>query len=65
MYLLIDYREQDFIKRLSEFIYVENDKILTFDFQNTEIKFKVTSLPIGDFCFIENLDDLGTLLLMI
>jgi len=49
MYLLIDYREQDFIKRLSEFIYVENDKILTFDFQNTEIKFKVASLPVGDF----------------
>jgi ERCC4-type nuclease len=65
MYLLIDYREQDFVKRLSEFIYIENDKILTFDFQNTEIKFKVTSLPIGDFCLIENLDDISTVLLMI
>lgn len=65
MYLLIDYREQDFIKRLSELVYVENDLVLKLDFQNIEILFKVTSLPVGDFAVIENLEDWSTLNLMI
>lgn len=57
MFLLIDYREQDFIKRLGELVYIENDQVINVSIQNIDIQFKVTSLPIADFIILENIED--------
>lgn len=57
MYLLIDYREYDFIKKLSEFAFIENDIVKTIKINNIELIFKVCSLPIGDFIIKESLDN--------
>lgn len=65
MFLLIDYREQDFIKRLAELVYIENEKIINVSVQNIDISFKVTSLPIADFIILENIDDHATIKLAI
>jgi ERCC4-type nuclease len=65
MYLLIDYREQDFISRLSEFCIIENDIIKQVTLNNIEIKFKITNLPIADFIILENIEDNNTICLAI
>jgi len=49
MYLLIDYRERDFIDKLSEFVIIENDIVKTVKINDINIKFKITNLEIGDF----------------
>jgi ERCC4-type nuclease len=65
MYLLIDYREQDFIKRLSEFCVIENDILKQVTLNNVEVKLKITNLPIADFIILENIDDINTICLAI
>jgi ERCC4-type nuclease len=65
MYLLIDYREQDFIKLLSDYCIIENDMIKAVTLNNVEIKFKITSLPIGDFIILDNIEDNNTIRLAI
>jgi crossover junction endonuclease MUS81 len=51
--LLIDYREGDFIKRLSEYTFIENEIIKNVSINGIEVCFKITNLTIGDF-IIEN-----------
>jgi crossover junction endonuclease MUS81 len=65
MFLLIDYREQDFIRRLGELVYIENEKVINVSIQNIDIQFKVTSLPIADFIILENIDDHNSIRLAI
>jgi ERCC4-type nuclease len=65
MYLLIDYREQDFIKRLSDYCIIENDMIKEFTLNNVEIKFKITNLPISDFIILDDIEDNNTIRLAI
>jgi len=65
MYLLIDYREQDFIKRLSDYCIIENDMIKAITINNVEIKFKITNLLIGDFVILDDIDNLYTIRLAI
>ena len=57
MYLLIDYREKDFIKKLSEFTFIENDLLKTININNQEIHFKITNLIVGDFIIKSSLED--------
>ena len=57
MYLLIDYREQDFIKKLSEFTFIENDVLKTITINNKDIHFKITNLIVGDFIIKESLEN--------
>lgn len=57
MYLLIDYREQDFINKLSEFCIIENEIPKKINIKDETIMIKITNLPIGDFIITENLDD--------
>jgi ERCC4-type nuclease len=57
MYLLIDYREQDFIKKLSEFTFIENDVLKTITINNKDVHFKITNLIVGDFIIKESLED--------
>jgi ERCC4-type nuclease len=73
MYLLIDYREQDFIKRLNE-LYVKTqdqnqeiitDSIISINILNISVYCKITSLPIGDFIIQENIDDINTIKMVI
>lgn len=56
MYLLIDYRETDFIKRLSEICIVTNDMVQVATINNCEVTFRVTNLPVGDFIITEDSD---------
>lgn len=75
MYLLIDYREQDFIKRINE-LYMKSqeniqeneittDTIISLNILNTCVFYKITSLPIGDFIIQENIDDTNTIKMVI
>jgi ERCC4-type nuclease len=77
MYLLIDYREQDFIKRVSE-LYIKSqdlnketnteiltDDVISINILNTCVYCKITSLPIGDFIIQENVDDTNTIKMII
>lgn len=57
MYLLIDYREQDFIKKLSEFTFIENDVLKKITINNKDIHFKITNLIVGDFIIKESLEE--------
>jgi hypothetical protein len=54
MYLLIDYREQDFIKKLSEFTFIENDVLKTITINNKDVHFKITNLIVGDYIIKAN-----------
>jgi ERCC4-type nuclease len=54
MYLLIDYREKDFIKKLSEITVVSNETISTVIINNCQVQFKITNLPIADFIITTN-----------
>jgi ERCC4-type nuclease len=65
MYLLIDYREKDFINKLSEFVIIENDIVKTVTINNINIKFKITCLEIGDYIIQESLDQIDSILLCI
>lgn len=66
MYLLIDYREQDFIKKISETSGVlENDIIRDVTINNIHIKYKVTNLAVGDFIILEDIDDNNTIQVII
>jgi hypothetical protein len=42
MYLLIDYREQDFINKLSEFCIIENEIVKAIKINGEEISIKIT-----------------------
>ena len=57
MYLLIDYREQDFIKKLSEFCIIENEIPKEIIVNNNSILIKITNLPIGDFIITDEIND--------
>jgi len=57
MYLLIDYREKDFIEKLSEFTFIENDLLKTITINNQDIHFKITNLIVGDFIIKGSLED--------
>ena len=57
MYLLIDYREQDFIKKISEFCIIENEIPKEIIVNNNSILIKITNLPIGDFIITDEIDD--------
>ena len=65
MYLLIDYREKDFIDKLSEFVIIENDIVKTVTINNINIKFKITNLEIGDFIIQNSLDEIDSIVLCI
>lgn len=65
MYLLIDYREKDFIDKLSEFVMIENDIVKTVSINNINIKFKITNLEIGDFIIQNSLDEIDSIILCI
>jgi ERCC4-type nuclease len=50
MFLLIDYREKDFIEKISKYCaLIENEVPNTISIDNKQVSFKVTSLPIADF----------------
>ena len=49
MYLLIDFREKDFINKLSEYCMIENDLPTTIKINNIELNFKICNLLVGDF----------------
>lgn len=49
MYLLIDFREKDFINKLSEFCMIENDLPISLTINNITLYIKITNLLIGDF----------------
>jgi ERCC4-type nuclease len=57
MYLLIDYREKDFIKKLEDFTFIENDVLKTITINNNTIHFKITNLIVGDFIIKGSLED--------
>lgn len=57
MYLLIDYREGDFIKKLSEFCIIENEIPKAVEINGDEICIKITNLPIADFIITEDIHD--------
>ena len=57
MYLLVDYRERDFIDKLSEHTLIENEMVKTFTMNNCEIHFKITNLKVGDFIITNNIED--------
>lgn len=59
MYLLVDYRERDFIDKLSEHTLIENEMVKTFTMNNCEIYFKITNLKVGDFIITNNIEDSG------
>lgn len=65
MYLLIDYREKDFIDKLSEFVIIENDIVKTVTINNINIKFKIMNLEIGDFIIQNSLDEIDSIVLCI
>lgn len=57
MYLLVDYRERDFIDKLSEHTLIENEMVRVFTMNNCEIYFKITNLKVGDFIITNNIED--------
>ena len=57
MYLLVDYRESEFIKKLSEYTYIENDVLKSITIGKDEIYFKIVNLQIGDFIIKEDLEN--------
>jgi len=65
MYLLIDYREQDFINKLSEFCIIENEIAKAIKINGEEISIKITNLPIADFIITEDIHDHTTIKLAI
>jgi len=65
MYLLIDYREQDFINKLSEFCIIENEIVKAIKINGEEISIKITNLPIADFIITEDIHDNTTIKLAI
>lgn len=65
MYLLIDYRENDFINKLSEFTIIENNIVKTVKINNIDIKIKITNLEIGDFIIQQSIDDMNSILLCV
>jgi ERCC4-type nuclease len=65
MYLLIDYREKDFINKLSEFVIIENDIVKSVVINNITLKFKITCLEIGDFIIQKSLDEIDSIVLCI
>ena len=65
MYLLIDYREQDFIDKLSSFCISENEIVKAIKINGEEISIKITNLPIADFIITEDIHDNTTIKLAI
>jgi ERCC4-type nuclease len=65
MYLLIDYREQDFINKLSEFCIIENEIAKAIKINGEEISIKITNLPIADFIITEDIHDRTTIKLAV
>jgi crossover junction endonuclease MUS81 len=65
MFLLVDYRENDYIKRLSEYCEIVNDHIIQTNILNVDITFKITSLPIADYIILQDIDDNNTIQLAI
>jgi ERCC4-type nuclease len=65
MYLLIDYREQDFIDKLSEFCIIENEIAKAIKIKDEEISIKITNLPVADFIITEDIHDNSTIKLAI
>ena len=65
MFLLVDYRENDYIKRLSEYCEIVNDQIIQTNIMNIDITFKITSLPIADYIILQEIDDNNTIQLAI
>lgn len=65
MYLLIDYREKDFINKLSDFVIIENDIVKTAVINNVKLTFKITCLEIGDFIIQKSLDEIDSIVLCI
>jgi ERCC4-type nuclease len=65
MYLLIDYREQDFINKLSEFCIIENEIVKAIKINGEEISIKITNLPIADFIITEDIHDNTTIKLAV
>ena len=65
MYLLIDYREQDFIDKLSSFCIIENEIVKAIKINGEEISIKITNLPIADFIITEDIHDNTTIKLAI
>ena len=53
--LMIDYREREFIKLLSEHTFIENDHLTQVSIGGIDVYFKVCSLPVGDFV-IQNVE---------
>lgn len=65
MYLLIDYREQDFINKLSEFCIIENEIVKAIKINDEEISIKITNLPIADFIITKDIHDNTTIKLAV
>jgi ERCC4-type nuclease len=65
MYLLIDYRERDFIDKLSEFCIIENEITRSVKINGQEISIKITNLPIADFIITRDIHDNNTIKLAI
>lgn len=65
MFLLVDYRENDYIKRLSEYCEIVNDSIIQTTIMNVDITFKITSLPIADYIILQDINDDNTIKLAI
>ena len=65
MFLLVDYRENDYIKRLSEYCEIVNDQIIQTNIMNIDITFKITSLPIADYIILQDINDNNTIQLAI
>jgi len=65
MFLLVDYRENDYIKRLSEYCEIVNDHIIQTNILNVDITFKICSLPVADYIILEDINDNDTIQLAI
>lgn len=65
MYLLVDYREQDFIEKLSKFCIIENEIAKSIKINGEEIAIKITNLPVADFIITEDIHDNTTIKLAI
>jgi crossover junction endonuclease MUS81 len=65
MILLVDYRENDYIKRLSEYCEIVNDHIIQTNILNIDITFKICSLPIADYIILQDVNDNNTIQLAI
>ena len=65
MYLLIDYREKDFINKLSEYTIIENEIVKSIKINNIDLIFKITNLLVGDFIIQQSLDDTNTIQMVI